>query len=77
MKRKSCCAEGEPKADPTRNVLDDVGHQRAEMAADILQRVRILVVLSFQELPCEVHILQQCAVQGVCLSVKAPTPPGE
>lgn len=56
----------------TWNVLNDIGHECTEVTADVLQCLRVLVVLSLQQLPGQINVLQQCAVQRVAVSIQPP-----
>lgn len=53
----------------TWNILNDIGHQCTEVTANVLQCVRVLVIFSLKQLPGEINILEQRAVQRVALSI--------
>lgn len=57
----------------TWNILNDIGHKCTEVTANVLQCVRVLVVFSLKQLPGEINILEQCAVQRVALSIQPST----
>lgn len=44
--------------------LDEIGYHGAEMSPDVLEDFCIFVILSFQEHPCQIHILQEQSAQG-------------
>ena len=66
-------SEGVSEYKLTWYVLDDVGHKGAEVAADVSQGVRVLVVLRLKQLTGKVYVLQQGPVQGVAFPVQTPT----
>lgn len=41
----------------TWHILDYVGHQGAEVRADVSERVRVFVILSLQQLPRQIYVL--------------------
>lgn len=53
----------------TWNGLNNIGHKCAEVAADVFQGVRVLVIFSLKQLPGEINILKQCAVERVALPI--------
>lgn len=57
----------------TWDVLYDVGHECTEVTANVPQCVRVLVIFSLQQLPGQINILKQCAVQRVALSIQPST----
>lgn len=53
----------------TWNSLNNIGHKCAEVAADVFQGVRVLVIFSLKQLPGEINILKQRAVERVALPI--------
>lgn len=53
----------------TWNILNDIGHQCTEVTSNVLQCVGVLVILSLQQLPGQINVLEQRAVQRVALSI--------
>lgn len=53
----------------TWDILNDIGHKCTEMTANVLQCVRVFVIFSLKQLPGQINILKQGAVQRVALSI--------
>lgn len=53
----------------TWNSLNNIGHKCTEVTADVFQSVRVFVIFSLEQLPGEIYILKQCAVQRVALPI--------
>lgn len=53
----------------TWNCLNNIGHKCTEVTADVFQGIRVLVIFSLQQLPGQIHILKQCAVQRVAFPI--------
>jgi hypothetical protein len=46
------------------DTLDEVGHHGTEVSSDVLEDLRIFVILGFQKHPGKIHILQEQSAQG-------------
>ena len=53
----------------TRNTLDEICHHRTEMGSNVFKHVQLLLILSLQKHPGQIHILQEQGTQcqGVTL----------
>ena len=48
----------------TRNTLDEISHHAAEMSPDVFKHVQLLLILSLQKHPGEIHILEEQGAQS-------------
>lgn len=53
----------------TWDILYDISYKCTEVTTNVLQCVRVFVIFSLKQLPGEINILKQCAVQRVALSI--------
>lgn len=60
------------QAEPTWYTLDEVGHHGAEVSSDVLEDLCIFVILSFQEHPGQIHILQEQSAQSQGVTFQSP-----
>lgn len=56
----------------TGDTLDEIGHHPAEMGSDVFQHVQLLLILSLQEHPGQVHILEEQGSQRQGVTLQSP-----